>query len=304
MSIIQPNLLLVGAAKSGTTSLYQHLSNSKSIFFPETKEPKYFTKKNNEYSKLGPGDKWAMKDSVETLKEYYDLFKNGKNYKYVAEASADYLYYHKESIPEIKALLGDPTIIIVLRNPVSRAFSAYGHLRRDSRESCSFEKGLELEPQRIKNGFEFLWHYKSVGLYYEQVKAFKANFSNCYTFFFEDFKSNPEIILDEISDLLKIEKIPIGNNNIYNESGIVVNHWKPKLYNYLLKVSISKSILNLFPTNVRKGIKDKFRRTFLDNYLQKIEIKQETKSELTEFYKEDVEKLGILLGLDLRKKWF
>ena len=60
----------------------------------------------------------------------------------------------------------------MLRNPVKRAFSAYQHMVRDLREDLSFEDGLKEEPNRIRNNWELIYHYKAVSLYYDSVDSY------------------------------------------------------------------------------------------------------------------------------------
>ena len=60
----------------------------------------------------------------------------------MGEASPDTMYFYKDTVPKIKETLGDIPIIIMLRNPVERAFSVYMYLRRDSREKLSFLEKL------------------------------------------------------------------------------------------------------------------------------------------------------------------
>ena len=75
------------------------------------------------------------------------------------QASADTLYYYKSTVPFIKDFLGEPKILIILRNPVKRAFSAYKHLVRDGREHLTFEEGLIEEPDRISKNYELIYFY-------------------------------------------------------------------------------------------------------------------------------------------------
>ena len=63
-------------------------------------------------------------------------------------------------LQHIKNKLGDIPIIIVLRNPIHRAFSAYMYLKRDSRENLSFKEALFAEDERINNDWDFIWAIK------------------------------------------------------------------------------------------------------------------------------------------------
>jgi hypothetical protein len=110
-----PNFLIIGAAKAGTTSLYEHFRAHPEIFMPRLKEARFF-------SYDGRGGK--VKFPVQTLEEYRALFEGAGTAKAVGEATPHYL-----SVPEaagrIRALLPEARLVASLRNPVDRSFSIY-----------------------------------------------------------------------------------------------------------------------------------------------------------------------------------
>ncbi len=110
---------------------------------------------------------------IGTLKSFeaYKALFEGVTENAIGEASADTIYFHKCTIPIIKEKLGDPKIIIILRNPAKRAFSAYQHLVRDERESGSFQEALSKEAYYIENNYELIHHFRAVSHYYEHVQA-------------------------------------------------------------------------------------------------------------------------------------
>ena len=72
---ILPNFLIVGAAKSGTTSLHAYLSRHPDVLMSTPKEPKYFSNKINTISFSGEGDIEAYNNIVKSKTEYENLFK-------------------------------------------------------------------------------------------------------------------------------------------------------------------------------------------------------------------------------------
>ena len=129
------NFLLIGAQKSGTTWLYQALSQHEDIFVPETKEPHFFDR-NATYEK---GYAW-----------YADHFAPSQNQTAIGECTPNYLWAvgapsettnHPEiskEIPErIQAVLPDAKFIVLLRNPVKTGhfrLHAFSHTQPDSAE--------------------------------------------------------------------------------------------------------------------------------------------------------------------------
>lgn len=196
---MKPNFLIVGAAKSGTTALYKYLKEHPEIFMSSIKETHFFAKKYKNLPFEGPYDDGFGSNTLQdlSLKEYYKLFDNASKYKMVGEVSPDYLYYN-DCAQDIKKHLGDIKIIIILRNPIERAFSAYSHLLRDGKEDLSFKQGLKKENYRMKKNWDYIYHYKNVGLYFEQVKKYLEEFSDVKVILYNDFKSNNSQIVKGI----------------------------------------------------------------------------------------------------------
>ena len=110
-----PNFLIIGAAKAGTTSLYEHFRAHPEIFMPRLKEARFF-------SYDGRGGK--VKFPVQTLAEYEALFDGVRGEKAVGEATPHYLTF-PEAAGRIRALLPEAKLVASLRNPVDRSYSIY-----------------------------------------------------------------------------------------------------------------------------------------------------------------------------------
>lgn len=293
---MKPNFLIVGAAKAGTTALYYYLRQHPEIGFPNLKETKYFSTGMLNLSHNGIGDDSIDKYAVKNLTEYLNLFKNLASYKRIGEASPDYLLYHKQTAPLIKETLGDIPIIISLRNPVKRAFSAYSYLKRDSRETLSFRDGLDAEEDRLSDNWDFMWGYKKVGLYFEQVKTFLNTFSNVKVILQEDLKTDTSRVLKELYSFLNVDPNFTTNTSIeHNPSGTPKNSIAKFLLNRNSKVSV----------NLREFLKSVIPRTILEKVASySLEKKSMSKLEqelLKKYFADDVTKLEILLGRDLSK---
>ena len=105
--------------------------------------------------------------------------------------SPDYLYYYQNAVPKIlKELNTQVPIIIILRNPIDRAYSNYLHHVRGGRENLSFESALDVEAERRTANWAWGWGYVDVGLYAEQVKAYMDNFERVLILLFERRRRN------------------------------------------------------------------------------------------------------------------
>jgi len=121
-----PNFLIVGAAKCGTTSLYYYLKQHPDVFMSEIKEPRFLSNRAANPGR-GPGDDSIVQSGVRSFDDYLNLFKKSTGMKAVGEASADTLFLFERTIPAIQRYLDDPRIVIILRDPVKRAYSAYNY---------------------------------------------------------------------------------------------------------------------------------------------------------------------------------
>jgi hypothetical protein len=288
-----PNFIIAGGSRCGTTALYQFLKEHPQISFPRLKEPRYFSSINNKFPHNGPGDYSIDSAIIKNFENYKNLFRNF-NTKLVGEASPDYLYFYKNTVDEIYNTLGDIKIIIILRNPIDRAFSGYNHLVRDNREKLSFEKALKEEPNRKKNNYDFMWFYKEIGLYYQQVKAFKEKFSNVLVIFQENLREKPDLTLEKTFNFLGVENIEGIDFTInYNPVGAPNNPIAKFLLNrnnklsYLLREFFKRTI----PRNKLEKISSRF--------IKKGSLDKSIKDYLYNYYLEDIKKLEDLLETDL-----
>lgn len=290
-----PEFLIVGAAKSGTTSLYNYLKVHPDIYLPEAKEPRFLTSQFVKLPFKSPDAAYFEQEFVKTFDQYKKLFSETNEGAIIGEASPDTLYYYENSIKIIKKYLGAPKIIIILRNPIERAYSAYTYLVRDNRETLTFRTALGMESERIKENWEFMWLLKDVGLYYNQVKAFKENFKNVRIYLSEDLKSDPQGLLKDIFEFLGADSdfIPDNLKVIYNVSGVPKNKL---LHKFLHDKLIIKSLIKPF---IPFLLREKIVKNLKNKNLIKIAMKDEDKNYLREFYREDIKKLENLIDRDL-----
>ena len=298
MSKKLPNFLIVGAAKCGTSSLHKYLDQHPEIFMSKVKEPRFISSQVTPFPLNGPGDHKVEAWYVKNFDDYSNLFADAEGYPVVGESSADTLYFHKGTIPVIKKYLGDPKIVIMLRNPVKRAFSAYQHMVRDLREDLSFEDGLLEEPNRIKNNWELIYHYKAASLYYDSVKAFLENFSSVKIILTEEQEKRPQQVLRDIFRFLGVDPNCDVNTEIrYNMSGKPKSQW---LHQFFFEGNIARKIAQpiartLFSHETRMRIAQKIQ----EKNLTRLTINPETKNELHRYFEEDIQQLEKLLNRDL-----
>ncbi len=294
--MVKPNFMIVGVARCGTTSLFEYISNHPEIGMPKLKEPKYFSSIDLDLPQNGIADNTVFTRMIIERKNYYNLFDRFKGFKAIGEASSDYFYYYKNVIPRIKKELGDIKIIICLRNPIERSFSAYCNLLRDSREKLSFSDALAHEQQRIDSNWDWMWHYKNGSIYFPAVKMFIEKFSKVKIILFDDLTSNPKKICSEVFEFLEVDKKYSPKEfPKYSFSG------KPK--NNLFSLLTTRN--NKYIFFIREVLLKFFPRKIIDNFSQilfsKEKIKNQDSIKLSLFFKNDIYKLGNFIKRDLSK---
>lgn len=290
----KPNFLIVGPPKSGTSSLFHYLKQHPEVFVSRVKEPFYFTSEIMEnISKEDPMLKSIMNYAHFDKSQYFKLFDDAKNEKWLGEASVNYLYYYKHAIPKIKKELGDIRIILILRNPINRAFSNYNY--QLTGQKLTFEESLEIENNRIRQNFNSFWFYKESGLYYDSVKAYIDVFSKVKVFFFDDLKNNPNDFMKDIFKFLDVETSFVPNTQIIHNKTFIVKHKWIRNIIFLKKQIFLK---NKFEYKLPVFLSSIIRRLFYSTK-NKSKMNLKTKKYLINYYKDDVKKLSDLLNKDL-----
>lgn len=291
--MVKPNFLVVGAAKAGSTSLYYYLKQNPAIEFSSLKEPKYFSSHFLTFPHNGIGDTSVDKYAIKDWDSYLECFSKLNNFKRVGEVSPDYLFYHEKTAPFIKEKLGDIPIIIILRNPVKRAFSAYSYLKRDNREKLDFSHAMEAEEKRRNQNFDFIWAYKQGGCYYEQILTFKNTFKNVKVVLFEDLISNPLDVTNEIFKFINVSPLGKLSNEKHNPSGLPNNPLAKFILNRNNKIStgIREVLKNITPRIILERVASKS--------LNKLHIKKTDEEYLKNYYRRDIQKLETLIEKDL-----
>jgi hypothetical protein len=296
--VILPNFLIVGAPKCGTTSLYHYLNQHPEVHMSPIKEPKFITSHFIRYPSSGIGDARIQENVVKSYEDYCRLFSASPGVKALGEASADTLYYYNNAIQWIKKLIGNPRIIIILRNPVDRSYSAYMSLLREQREFLPFEEALEQEDIRKNNNWEYIWYYKDVGLYFNQVKAYMEHFDRVNVYLYDDLKNNTLGLMKNLHEFLEVDSSFVPDINLqYNISGVPKNMFLHKL---LTEANVLKSVLKPF---LRMIMNDKMMERTIENLkirnLKRPHMKHVVRRDMENFFREDILRLQELINRDL-----
>ena len=302
-----PNFFIVGAAKAGTTSLYAYLKQHPDVYMSPIKEPNYFSSDIDassftwDYRIRLPRDLDAyfkrrkLKElhiaHIARLDHYCRLFENSHNKTARGEASVSYLYSSKAA-ENIKLQIPDAKIIMVLRNPIERAYSHYLMDLRDGFTSLPFKKALEADRATIRKGWGLCHLYIELGMYYEQVKRFTDIFpiENVRIYLYEDL-TDIKVLMKDTYRFLSVDDAFIPNIETKHNAAMIPKNAK---INYYLKNSPLKFISHSFPNYIIDHL-----RKYLMSDRRPEAIPSEDKNELKSIYKNDIEKLEGLINRDL-----
>lgn len=296
-----PNFFIVGVSKAGTTSLYNFLKDIPGIFLSERKEPHYFSKL------IIPQN--HSENPIRKKEEYLSLFKNSGDASIIGEASATYI-----SDPEAPFLIHQVSpnskILISLRDPVERTFSAYlMHYANETIKKkfhdelfheLNYKIDLSTPNMRIPAGF-----------YYEGVKKYIDLFGreNVKVIIFEEWVTNPAKFVNEIIKFLGIDysfKMPnLVKFNSFEERKKKKIKPKGTLAKFILN---NKKIKLISEVVLTKEIKEKMKNNLLLDSspisYDKPLMNSEDKKLLIDLFNSDVKNLKKLLNYEIPWKNF
>jgi hypothetical protein len=220
-----PDFFIVGAPKAGTTSLYRYLGECPGVYMSPIKEPCYFAPEmclnffDAKYQARAHGDLPALhlylngpmterRDGgiVSEWEDYLKLFRNAGTARATGEASVCYLW--SRAAPErIASSVPHARIIVILRDPVERAFSQYLHGLTTGLIRGTFAEQIEAGLRGADQGIGPAYPFLEYGMYRNQVSRYLSHFppQNIRIYDYEEYDKQPERVLADIFHLLGIE---------------------------------------------------------------------------------------------------
>jgi hypothetical protein len=290
---IWPNFFLVGAPRSGTTSLHEYLSQIPDVFMSKLKEPYYFMTRWDDSSIIR-----GMR--VRNKEEYLRLFRKAKGYSAIGESTPLYLW-DPGTPAKISEIVPDAKIIMILRNPIDRAFSHYLYMIRFGFEQSSdFYEALKNDynnPQKVV-GLSHL--YIDFGLYAEQVKRYLDVFGkrNVMVLIYEEFIKETRTSLENVLEFLETSSTIPANTKLtaYNQHSFST---PSKLLMRLVKYSSSSHTLNRMTQAIPSSLKNFVLDRLLLNRADKPRISDDAFSFLASIYHDDAIRLSRILNRTL-----
>ena len=308
-----PNFFVIGVVKGGTTALHHYLNAHPEIYMSPIKETNFFSRKDIDSSKFSKAyahdvnvdlEKYLASNMsqkihiahIEKEADYIKLFQNVKDEVAIGEVSNSYVLYENaprlifKSHPKAK-------LIVMLRNPVERAFSQYVmNLRLGKTLEKDFIKEIERDDHATHKGWGANHQYLFIGKYFEQISRYYKVFpkDQLLICWYREYKANANKVLEEIYGFLGVDKnFKVDASAQLNTASIP--RFK-RLNYYVNQVGIISWAKRKLPQSWRQPFKNMMYAAS-ENEIPRMSEAQ--RDYLVNYYKEDILKLSKLVNKDL-----
>lgn len=293
---VWPNFFIVGVAKGGTTSLYTYLKQHPQIYMSPMKEPHYFSQVGARYGKQN------FVDVVSNEAEYLTLFRGAGGHPAVGEASTSYLGF-EDTAEKIYERLPEARIIILLRDPIDRAYSHYLMDVRQRGQKLSFYDAVVKEQQEPEFGWGKDWH-RYTEFYYPKVNRYLDVFGpgRVLILLTESLRRNPSETVTETVRFLGLNAGPVARINFAKEH----NPYSAPRNDLAQAVMSSDRAHAIARSLLPKGVLRLLRDRVLFKHQEKPIPDTRSVNILRESYEDDVSGLEDLLDRslpELRRSW-
>lgn len=309
-----PDFMICGAMKSGTSTLHYILNQHPDIFIPEH-EVSFFDIDNMfqhpDYNFFQNQD-WLTQDITTDPDKFWNWyashFAKAKDNQKIGEHSAAYIA--SEAVAQRVKLQKKPIkLIVILRNPTTRAYSQYWHFVRANRAMYSFEETLLNDPYSVLNR----------SMYKDQLQRFYDHLpkEQVKVIIFEEFLSNKETILQEVCDFIDIDYGLLPKNAIeahkhptHIPKFPAIQLLKNRLFRgggnqlYRSRLPLIPSQENLSGSNLHKLINIAHRKINPLVTTKPPKIKKTTRQFLDNYFIKEFQGLNEMLGKDVLSMWF
>lgn len=185
-----PTFLVVGAMRSGTTSIAGYLREHPEVFVSTPKELHFFD--------------WNWERGLDW---YAERFSGAGSVRAVGEATPGYMYFGN-ALDRMAATCPEARLIVILRNPVDRAYSHYWFNRTLGIEDVGFDRAIEREPERLTtHAVRRVFAYVDMGRYVSQLEALCTHYarSSLHVVLFDDLISDPQSVFGSVCRFLQVD---------------------------------------------------------------------------------------------------
>lgn len=220
-----PDFVIIGAMKCGTTSLYDYLAMHPEVAPATEKEIHFF---DNNFEK---GLAWYCDHFPPRMRRWWARM-NGR--RLITGEASPYYMFHPQAPNRMHEVIPRTLLIVLLRNPIERAYSHYQHQIRQGREKETFEDAIRLETKRLSHDLTMMekdeyyvgfhhqhFSYLARGVYVDQLLAFERYYPKGQTLILqtENLFQNPDAVYGKTLEFLGLRPHPLTRFQKSNAGG-------------------------------------------------------------------------------------
>ena len=303
--MVSPDIFLIGAAKAGTTTISDWMAMNPKIALARIKESNYFSKEidpsnfSKAFSSISPsipskyweGDKLEFRHQgfIKDSQSYARIFEHSQEGQKLADCSTSY-FWSKKAPDLIKKSSPNAKVLLILRNPVDRAWSHYRMARKYGLTQAGFLKELEKDflSESVWGRSQNFYH---LSCYSESLQRWMKNFdkSQLKIEIYESFFDDPQENWDRVCDFFGVEANSISELDKKHESQ---DPRSPKIQKIIFKMNL-KSIRLWVPEKLYFYLKN------LLFYKKPEVLNSETRNKAMKYFTNDIDRLETLMGRSL-----
>jgi Sulfotransferase domain len=283
--------------RTGSSSMHEYLRNVEGICMSTIKEPNFFLEK------IGPLYGW-MTYHIKDEKKYLSLFQPKKDEMVLGESSVAYLY-DSEAAYRINAKIADAKILIILRDPISRAYSHFlHHVHLGFEHTFNFFEAIQIDNRIEKRGIGFAHLYVDLGKYTNQVERYFDLFGRdrVKVIIYEDeFKSKTRETVQDVVHFLGLKSAvdnKVTQKFFGSPSELTPGSYAVPRYRSVSKMSKVVNEIrrnNLILTKLTYPLTAAIRKNFLEQIREKPALSDQARLYLQDLYRDDVHNLCKIL---------
>jgi hypothetical protein len=219
-----PDYIIIGTQRGGTTSLYFYLTELSGIAEAQNKEVHFF----DDYYREGL--RWYRSQFPTYFQKYY--FERIRKQRFITGESSPYYLYHPVVPKRLAAVRPNARLIVLLRNPVDRAYSHHWLVTQEGKEPLPFEKAIKCEAERLEGEREKIlanenyvsfnhrsYAYLSRGIYVDQLQHWMRFFPKAQFLILksEDLYNDPVTIVKQTLEFLEMPTSLLGTTKEFKQ---------------------------------------------------------------------------------------
>jgi hypothetical protein len=232
-----PDFVIAGVMKSGTTSLRNALGRHPEVY-------------------CAPGEPHFFCGHVEerALDWYTRQFRDAGQARVLGEKTADYLAQPR-AVERMAQLLPDARVIVILRNPVDRAYSHYWHQRMVKKEHLSFAEAVNAEPGRLRDGQAHLGYVED-GRFAPQLERLASFYprDSIHVMLLEEFRGDPATEYERVCRFLGVDETFRPSATLRRRTNPYRRMRLPRVYERLKRSDLYRHLPRVAKKNLEKAL--------------------------------------------------